>query len=352
MKKTLITIILAFAALLCRAERYYFVQSLLRPAAVTFPADVQNVLVVNNAPLQNPNSGHWINGEKTTLTADSTAIYCTWGMTEALNETGFFESVSLLDATQHSNPALYSSIKPLGQARVDSLCERYGADALVVLNSIIEKDYRSRQLAYPDEYDPTVHCYCSMDVLTATQWTVCYPHSGSQTAVNGNDSLYWQAEGLGNTPSQIAETERQLTDISDAVHNAALNAGMRAAKQLVPQWDEEDRYLFDDQKKRFAEGIQLVRHRLWQEAIGAWQPLLDNKKALVRAYAYANTAVCLEMDNDLEQAKAHAEKALLLLEDLSGSSADMAYSIVSNYIRQLERIIKEDKIVKAQLGTE
>ena len=353
MNKKLLTILLAFSSvLLCHAERHYFVQSLLRPADITFPADVQNVLVVNNSAVQAAGTGHTVNGEKARIDTDSASIYCTWGMTEALNETGFFESVTLLDATQHPNPQQHASIVPLTPARIDSICRLYGVDALIVLNNITEKDILSRQLFYPDEYETSVACHITLDVLTRSQWTVCYPQNDIQTPFNSNDSIYWQAEGGGETQARIRETEKKMPDTRQAIYSAALNAGIRAALKLTPQWDKEDRYLFDDNKKNFGTGLQHVLHRQWKEAISAWQPMLNHKKPLTKAYAYANIAVCSEMDNDLESALSNAQTAKQLLENINKSEADIAYDIISYYIEQLTRIIEDEPRLKKQLATE
>lgn len=349
MKRQLFILFLLAAALLCNAERWYFVQSLLRPAAVTFPATVEDVLIVNNAPLQSPLIGHqridYGRASSQRIEGDSVSVYCVWGMHESLNESGFFQSVSLLDKSVHHNVERYSTVSRLSAAQVDSLCSLYGVDALIVLNRITEKDTRTSEMGVDaDVYGSRVY-YASVDVITATEWEVRYPHTSGAAKFNSSDTIYWEHEG------SLESVENNVPDTEWAVCSAALNAGFRAATNLVPQWAEEDRYLFD-YKHILASGVQYVTYRRWQDAIDTWKPLMEHNKPIVQAYAHANTAVCREMLNDLEGALNEARAAQQLLARINKQEAYTASEIMALYISQLEKIIASESLLKKQLAAE
>ncbi|HBZ33875.1 MAG TPA: hypothetical protein DEO38_02115 [Bacteroidales bacterium] len=342
----IVTLIVGIAAVCC-AERYYFVQRLLRPAPVTFPATVQNVLVVNNAALPSPNTGHNIhifnNRGKEIVPTDSVSVYCVWGMLESLNETGFFQSVGLIDASLHPYSELYSTLWQLSQAKVDSLCQAYDVEALLVLNKISVKDSRTLQLESNDPLFGAKTYYSSLDVVTAAEWEIRYPKVSSAVNFTIRDTIFWEHEGSQE------QVEAYMPQTQWALCSAAMACGMRAVTTLVPQWAEEDRFLFDS-KHLHQQGIGLVTHQQWAQAIDSWQPLVDHKKPLVRAYALADIAVCKEMMSDLPAALQYASQALSTLEKLTSAEALTAYDIIRLYISQLKQIIADESRIKAQLA--
>ena len=220
----------------------------LQPAEVKLPADVRSLLLIN----------------RTTLSGEE-PLRCLFAASDALAQTDRFDEASVLPSVK-------------ADASVDSLCERYEADALLSLNALVFAG------------------------LTAnTYWTVYYPG--------------------GRQYSFFAETD--LTEAEDVFSYV----GEQMAFILAPYWQDEDRYLYRNDNPQILAGIEKVQHRNWSGAVDEWQKVSSAGDKLTAAYACANIAVALEMQDRYAEAESWTAKAINFFSRLR--TADAAQQVVN-----------------------
>ena len=232
----------------------------LQPAEVKLPANVRNLLLINSSPLS---------GEE--------PMRCLFAASSALENTDRFDEASVLPQVKTN-------------ASVDSLCERYEADALLSLNALV------------------------FSGLTAnTYWTVYYPG--------------------GRQYSFFADTD--LTEAEDVFSYV----GEQMAFILAPYWQFEDRYLYLGDDPAILAGLDAFRHRNWSAAISLWQPLTTqpltmnhepltmNHEPLTAASAAANIAVALELQDRYAEAESWTAKAINLFSRIH--TPDAAQQVVN-----------------------
>lgn len=265
------------------------------PAALSLPAEISNILLVNNT-VAHPD-------------APLGAFYTLMAASEMLEGSDLVPSV--LEVTQNNSPSLYRK-QLLNSDRADSLLTAYESDALLVLNQLIVHPTTE---SYETD-DETFYAYTR--AIAATHWTLFFrPGQGgagelSSRALVYSDTLYWENEAYTYDQAIAA-----LPDKQNVISEICIYAGEQIAARLMPTTETEDRYLYDLGEQD--QGMYYFTRRQWQQAADAWlQPQSDTKRS---AYAAANRAVALEILGDLGGAYAAAGEALNAFESLRSADA-------------------------------
>lgn len=200
--------------------------------------------------------------DNTTLSTDEPRR-CLFAAAETLTETDRYDEVSV-------GPVIVPGT--LQAAQIDSLIERYEVDAVLALNALVISEYDAR--AY---------------------WTI---HYSSQNAF-----------------SFFTGTELDINEAEPAAF-----VGEQMAFIIAPYWQTEDRYFYRNDDPQLLAGIEAVRHKDWNAAIKHWQ-MVDARSTLSSAYAAANIAVALEMQDRFDEAVAQTEQAIRLFGKIHTSDA-------------------------------
>lgn len=337
MKKPLTLALLLGAHTLLFAQQLYTTLDVLRPGKVVFPNEVQHLLVVNNSVVQPKDYGHTIrlSGEKahkSEIATDSVALFCLAGLVEQLSEADFFSSVSLLEQSQNRGNLFFMEIR-LSGAEVDSLCNHYQADAILALNRIAINDLIT------DYYLPETYQYlAALDVKIATHLSIHYPKRIRPENLQFIDSLFWEQYNY-----QRAEAINALPNREDAFVDAAIHIGKSIGTQLIPRWEEVDRYFYTNSNKLMKQGLDSLYHKAWNSAIALWEEgFATVKNAKTKAQFAANIAVAAEISGNINKAIAYAQQSI---EYFSNSLSLSAYS---NAIKQ-GQYLKELQVRKREI---
>lgn len=227
---------------------------------------------------------------------------------------------------------------------VENLCNKYGADAVVAVETL-DSDYiithGTRKVQKKDTHG---------NKITVIEFTA----EGLGT-VNIGIRLYDPKERLIADQYQFSEQMRwdahggSVTDAAQSILNkvAAINelcfkAGKIYAKRISPGYYVVKRNIYDKPKKNkfLAEGVRKSEVADWEGAIESWKKAIEKgKKDKDKGRSAFNVAVAYEVLGDLDKALDWAAKAYIEFEDKDAN----------DYHRALKNRIRQDNIVKQQL---
>jgi len=292
------------------AQQMYMQVEVRRPAVLRVRSDVQRLLVVNN-----------------TKPATNGARECLFAATQTLEEGGRFEDVSLLPEALLVSSSSNEDTK-------DSLLERYDVDALLMLDALIIFDITSSEQVGDGSWDAWFETH------SLSRWTIYYPNA-SAVSFTTTDTLLWEQNDVSKAQALAA-----LPDRTETLLDVAAYMGEQVGQRMTPQWETEDRYFYLNEDPRLTAGIEAVQLRDWATAATRWQELYNTLstspnqgQAEVRetiAYAAADIAVAMEMQDLYDEAIAWTKKAQIAFRRLR--SADAAQQVVNlqYYLTQLQ----------------
>jgi len=335
-------IFLVVTMMSCDSKMYFTTLDIMKPAEVTFPLGINNVVIVNNSVPQPAFIGHYntqLTGNTTTenLRFDSAAIFTTSALKDALRNKGFFNNVELSLTNQNFSDS-YKYINKLSSTNVKALCNMYNANAVISLERIFFSDNISEFYLDDGEF------YNELDVKVKTEWSIYDIDSRSNT-IQFVDSFLWQSS---NYDRKI--TRDSLPKRYDALVDACILSGSNIADRMIPQWEKEDRYFFLSNNKLMNQAMDSVPYRKWEKAIELWKIAADSSKSeKIKYQSYNNIAVSYEIIGNIDNAIDYALKALNSFSNYSYGS-DKDRSLLVAYNLSLKKRKDELKLLQKQLG--
>lgn len=345
-KKLILYLMLALTVLLassCATKMYYTTLDVLKPAQVTFPLNVNNVVIVNNAVPQPANVGHHnttLYGNRTseTLRFDSAGIFITAALRDGLKAKSFFNRVELSLVNQNTVKD-HNSVGKLSGAQINSLCKMYNADAVIAVNRInIQDEIFEYYNGGSEEF------YNDLEVKVKTDWAVFYPDKKVQN-IQFLDSFLWQSGDYNRVRSRDKLPKRY-----DALVDASILTGTNVAARMIPRWEKEDRVFFSSGNKQMTQAMDSVSKTNWAGAIELWKNAAATaKNAKIKYQSFHNIANAYEIKGDMDKAIEYAKRALDTYSESTNTRDNDGYIIATSYQNLINRK-KEMDLIKRQLG--
>ena len=344
--RRLITIfVLAFSLASCSGLLYTSID-VLRPAQVAFPTTVNEVAVINNTIAQPHSLGHQNdlfdkNETSISIDTDSLPVFALASFIETMQDTEFFAYVDFnfnLDSENTSRD--FNTLSLLSQYQVDSLYDKHGVDALVVLNRLAVKD----QLG--ELYDMENGTFLSyLEAHYEYNWSIHLNKRRKAFSLVTRDTVYWEAENYSRKRSI-----QEMPDRRDALIDGALISGARAVNHFIPFWEKEDRYFFKLSGKQFNAGLDALYNKDWDEAIELWeQMLLKTKNSHKKTKLAHNISVLYEIKSDVEKALDYSNQSIEILAELMLIDFNK-YMIILKQNEVLNLRLAHHQILNQQLG--
>ncbi len=315
----------------CATQKMYLTLDVLRPGRVTFPENVDNILIVNNTVNQPAEFGHTTQlmdrqYQSLDINTDSAALYCLAGAVEDLAGIGFFQSVTLLEDTQNDTQSFFK-LDFLTLDQIEQLCATYDADALIALNRIAIQDEINDYMLETQEY------LSVLDAKSTSNWSIHYPGKEKFDVVSLSDSLMWD-----NTSYDRAESLNNLPNRADAAIDLSIYSGRHTIQRLLPRWDKVDRYFYLNKNELLHQGMDSIRHRNFEGALIPWlQAYQGEKNKTTKAYAAMNLAIAYELIGNIDQAVFYAKQAVEHISSLFMPNYNTAYNFSIYYQAVLDR---------------
>ena len=325
-------------------QQWYFSVDERYPAERSQLQGKHRILVVNNALEQPQDFGHttMIDGdsqENIPVNLSRSIVYCLFSAVQAMDYSGEFDAVELMDISQNTSTNYYSR-KALSHAQAERLCADYQADALLILNQLVLYDVLE---SFPVENGAY---YAYLQAYAQSHWTIHYAGQSREVSFTQADTLLWESQ-LYYTRAQSLSN---LPPRQEALLYLAQELGQKIGGSFLPSWQEARRYIYEmDELKA---GLDAFRYQRWKEAIHHWQKVVndesskgvnsskrfkrgkDNKK--VAACAAANIAIAYEMQGDYSSACAYANEACRLFGAWKTAYGRQQQVNIRYYLEQLQ----------------
>ena len=317
----------------------------LRPAKVSFLADADNLLIVNNTVAQPSHLGHSTrllneNQRDVDISTDSLSMFLVSALSEEIEKKDFFSTTGLVYESVKSG-TYYDTAKYLRSYQVASLCEQYEADVILSLNKLKITD------SLEEFYFTDGSYLLTLDAIYESQWSIQYPGKSVVDTVLYTDTVHWE-----NSSYSRRLLFQNFTKRSDALINGALSVGRKFVDRFIPYWEEKDRYFFNSKNKLMEQGMYFVYTKKWNNAIKLWEEALltNTKDKKLTVHASNNLAVAYEMTGEIDKALGYISAAVENYSNLSNPDNTILLQMV-DYQNDLIRRKQDAPLLEKQLGT-
>jgi len=190
--------------------------------------------------------------------------------------------------------------EPLGWNYVQSICDQFQTDALIVLENIAMRtvtSYQTQKEFIDYEYEKTY--YASIDFYSRAHWRI-YDPKRKQILVDykmNEDTLFWDSYEL-----ELQKTFRNLPSIKEAATETGIKIATDLGKIISPQWTEENRYYYVLDESEIDKSVSLAADGDWNGALQNWLKFADTGNSVKRSKIKLNLALAYEMNGDLPNA--------------------------------------------------
>ncbi len=334
------------AALMLLSSSAWVKLTLIRPAVVYVPSEIQTLVVVNRTLPKDDRSNKFeeiLTGEF--MRQDEQAVqHAIDGLVNTIKNGPKF-SIKYANEKYIGETSGTIFPDPLPWEVVNELCAKYEADAVVAIETY-DSDYiltnGSRKAERKDENGnviPYVEFFIEGVGTVNAGFRLYDPEMNSiADQYQFSENMRW--DGHGTSPTDAAQA---LLDKTAAINQVSFSAGKLYAMRLSPTYYKVTRYFYNKPKKNkhLMEGVRKSEVADWEGAIESWSMAIKKgKKDKDKGRAAFNIAVAYEVLGDLDKALEWSAKAYTEFEEKDAN----------DYHRSIKARIKQERIVNEQLG--
>lgn len=233
--------------------------------------------------------------------------------------------------------------QPLRWSKVERLCNKYGADAILALETydsdfIVTRGEKGKEERVVEGDTIEEKVYYAEGVATVKMGFRLYdPVERSITdQYHFSDSRTWKATG-----KSLTDAAGHLINNKTAVKKCSYDAGTIYGSRITPRWEKVSRYYYKKPNdSEIADGAGYAEVGNWQKAAAIWEKGVGHADDKIAGRATYNLAVAYEVKGKLQKARKMAQKAY----------AEYDIKRARNYVGTLEERIQDRKITNWQMG--
>ncbi|NDW08524.1 DUF6340 family protein [Dysgonomonas sp. 520] len=312
MKKVVYCMLLSLLLGACSSWNYVSIETR-EPAILPLPADVRNIVFIDNSLV----------GQR-----DSSNIILLNALSQFIRENQYFDNVDVLAETEGR----------INGERLKSIRDSLDADAFVLLNSFVMSATKTKSGNHQIHVDSLIaYLQVNMSLFGADGQIL------STTPLSMSDSLLWVEVRSGDDyylTEPLPSGEELLKEIT-------IYTATQLEKYFVPYWNKRDRQYYTDGTTQMKQASAFARGSNWENALEVWQSLYnENKNVKKKARLALNISLAHEMLDNLEDALAWIAKAE---KDYSGVEVDVEESdYVEAYKEELQNRIEAFKVLDSR----
>ncbi len=312
MKKYLILPLIALAFSSCATRELFL--SITRPAPVTIAPEIKSVGIIDRSkPTDRTKTLDALDKVLSLEGADLDSIgtlEAIKGITAELEGNDRFNEVKLLNKLEFQASSLGGLPAPLTWDQVEGICRDNGTQALFALE-LYDTDTRinystgKTSIKTPLGDIPALEHNASMETLVKTGWRI---YSPSDRAILDEyivaESVVFAGKGINPMAAAAGMIHRK-----DAVKEVSSKAGHIYALRLIPYRLRVTRDYFVKGTDNFRVAKRRAQLGQWDEASELWAKETENPKRKIAGRAHYNMAIISEINGNLDDAVAWAQKA-------------------------------------------
>ena len=263
---------------------------------------------------------------------------CIRGIDQLLRTSPRFEIKQCDSSMMASKQSSIDFGAPMNWDQVDSICKKYGTDAVLSLEffdtdfSVINPAATAVNTVQNILNGAGAEVEITGKATARAGFIMYYP--AKRTIVY--QDTYKQGKTWVQRSINPVEAIGRLIKRNEALTEVSYYTGQTFAHDLVPLYFWEQRMMYTGKKGRMSIGARQALTRDWEGALNTWKEEYDsNPKSKIRARAAYNIALAYEVLNDLQNAKSWIQKSYVE----SGKEEALRYSnILEKRIRDLGRL--------------
>jgi hypothetical protein len=279
------------------------------PAAVSFPAQIKRVGIVNNVGetpgriardvVQDSILSEKINGFSERYTLNGNPKIAAEALAESVAGENYFDEVIICDSALQISGAP-KQVPFLSKETVNVLTEHLDVDMLISLEEI--RIQVERQV-FPVTGTGFVG---TIDAKVCPKIYLYIANRNSPLVmINGHDSISW--EGLELT---LTAARTKIVPDEQLIAEASGFAGTIPVRHMTPHWRTSSRIFYNNGSPEMRDAAYFVRENNWDKAFELWAKYVETAKGIKKARAASNISLYYEMKDDPEKAHEWGEKAL------------------------------------------
>lgn len=310
-----------------------------KPASLTFPADVTNVIIVDNTPIEpsTDNTDKKNSNEPSIIKLDSAKAVTLKHLNQFMNEEGYFSKVDLYPYRTNGNTL--EDMTPLSTRKIQAICNEKNADALISLDLFtVSGQLDTEDTGYMSSYRLIA---AKLGVLAR----VFSPRGESYSEpIVLLDSLY-REEALN-----WSKTNNSIHNLNDLIVELSVVAADHLTGKFIPSWEQQDRWFYSSSSSDMSKAAKLADANQWKEAAEIWITSFDEEESTNKKIRLAsNLALAHEYMDDIDNAVQWINVAYDLLPAKSGSDLALQVAIYKTILDKRLNAIPE---LQKQLGIE
>ncbi|MBC8464045.1 MAG: hypothetical protein H8D62_00035 [Bacteroidetes bacterium] len=285
-----------------------------RPANITIPHHIQNVVIANRSLPAKENRGRnilegFLSGEGIGADKQGSA-FCVTGLSQMLSANERFT------ATHAAGLELYGTgtdkFPPLlNWKEVNSICETYNADALIVLETFDSDsrtflgEARTRYKKVDGVKVPYTEYPAFLSMEIESGWRI-YDATNRRVIDENKFIEVKEFKKWGGNPE---DARRRLPSPHQALREAGIFAGEQYGFRIAPIWISVSRSYYINKHDDFKTAKSAVKRGDWETAMELWKGLAANADSKIANQACYNMALASEVSGNLSTAIEWAKKS-------------------------------------------
>ncbi len=344
MKKVVKTLVL-LAAFMLLTSFARVTLTLVRPAELTIPQHIQTLIVIDRtlpADEKKNKREEILTGEA--FHQDQQAVEQSMeGVIRTVMNTPRFQIVRTTEKFQGSTTGTLFP-EPLSWEIIDQLCQKYGADAVISIESF-DSDYiiTAGGKILPQRDNPGRLLPVGVSIGGVATVNIGFRLYDPATRSIDDEFKFSHKMNFGGQMNSVTDVANGILAKTDAINQVSYVAGQIYGERICPSYYRVTRYFYDKPKrnKKLREGVRKSEVADWNGAIESWKEALQvAKKRKHKGRLCLNIAVGYEVLGDMDQALDWASK----------SYTDYREKLADDYVRALRQRINEENVARSQLS--
>lgn len=316
----------------------YLTIDIRQPAAVSFPPEVVNLVIVDNCASSPDNAESDTVREQYVITTDSARTIMLKSLQQFMTDENYFSKVELYPYKTNTSDT-EDSMRPLSKRKAQAICNETGANGLISVDLYaVTATMESDKIGYFSNYN-------TLSTKVGSILKV-YNEEGEELSrpVVYVDSLFRGVE------ANWVRLKTNLSEINDMVSEISVIAADKITATFIPSWKTETRWYYSDNSAEMKQAARYANEGKWQEAADIWGTLFDKAdKPAKKARIASNLALANESLDDVPNAMNWINIAKDQFPE--GKKSDLINQIAAYHVYLMLRINNIPKL-NQQLGLE
>lgn len=306
-----------------------------KPANVTFPSNVTDIIVVDNTPKEKTSKGENKLGDIPIIKLDSAKSVMLSHLGQFMNGERYFNKVEIYP--YRTNGSVSQEVSPLSTRKIQSICHESNANALISVDMFtVSGELDTESTGYLSSYR----------IIAAKLGALVRVYSEDGNLYSAPivllDSLY-REENL-----DWSKINSSIPPLNDLIVELSVLAADHLTGKFIPSWQQQDRWYYVNNSSKMKEAAKYAEQSKWKEAVDIWKILFEiEKNTKKKIQLSSNIALACEYLDEIDNAVIWINTAYNLLPPNKDSDLSNQITTYKNILEKRQNVMP---LLYKQLG--